>query len=830
VAYDDLGRRTFLDDPAAGVARFSYDAFDDLARTEDALGRVNRWERDVLGRVEALHHDAEGITDRFFYDTAPRGTSGATVLGALASTESGDGVIDTYEYDGLARSVGQSRLVDGRLLHVSSTLDDFGRVTSTAYPDALGLGAVVLSTSYDPASGEPLVVNLDGKALWELRDQDARGAPREERLGSGTWGVIDRLSEYTAGGRLESLTSISGTTVLQDLHYGYSTRGLLEQRDDGLAGRTETFEHDALSRLTTVREGGAARETYTSDVIGNLVSTQDGALLYEDPSRPYAATEARGETVEYDDAGNAFHVGELTLTYTQRNLPRTVSSSKTGLVQYRYDAGGGRATKRSRDTDITYFGAYQLERRGMLLYERIALPTPAGVVAQLERANGVPGQGGTSRLRWLLSERQGSVETTWVNGAAAEHHRYDAYGGVLDAEGTATGDRPSTTVSAGYTGHEHEDDLGLVNMGGRVYSPTLRRFLTADPVVANPFGQGLNAYSYVRGNPLNATDPFGWQERPRDGTLGTPGHPHQLPEMLIHGRRITAVPPSGDQPQSESSGAGASGGASASGARGLANPSTDAARLLADPRGGEVRNVYGFNSDEMAAAAQQVQRSLDGADRFAHAVTYVGGAALGSFAAIELAAGGVMQGALAAEETSVGASQVINVATQIAEGIVADVGGGGVAVPSLVGAGGVGVRMAGQVGDDISRATSRASALATTGSGGTAAERTIGEILEGVDPDALIHLTPESAETMAGGVLSGNYWARLEDVEHLTVTEFQRSVVGPSAAAGPGRVVSGFVVSRPGAQFIEESTNNGAGVMEYVNVGVLQAVEYFGIR
>jgi hypothetical protein len=29
-------------------------------------------------------------------------------------------------------------------------------------------------------------------------------------------------------------------------------------------------------------------------------------------------------------------------------------------------------------------------------------------------------------------------------------------------------------------------------------------------------------------------------------------------------------------------------------------------------------------------------------------------------------------------------------------------GGGGVAVPSLVGAGGVGVRMAGQVGDDIS--------------------------------------------------------------------------------------------------------------------------------
>ncbi|MFO0711889.1 MAG: hypothetical protein U0353_18695 [Sandaracinus sp.] len=42
-------------------------------------------------------------------------------------------------------------------------------------------------------------------------------------------------------------------------------------------------------------------------------------------------------------------------------------------------------------------------------------------------------------------------------------------------------------------GTEHEEEIGLVNMGGRIYSPRLRRFLTADPIVATPFGQGLNA-------------------------------------------------------------------------------------------------------------------------------------------------------------------------------------------------------------------------------------------------------------------------------------------------------------------------------------------------
>ena len=139
-----------------------------------------------------------------------------------------------------------------------------------------------------------------------------------------------------------------------------------------------------------------------------------------------------------------------------------------------------------------------------------------GVIAQVERRGATPGdQTPTVRLRWLLTDRQGSVETTWASGEDPEHHRYDAYGGVLAESGATTGERPSPTVSQGYTGHEHEDEVGLVNMGGRIYSPRLRRFLSADPIVAVPFGQGLNAYTYVMGDPMNWTDPSGWyREQP----------------------------------------------------------------------------------------------------------------------------------------------------------------------------------------------------------------------------------------------------------------------------------------------------------------------------
>lgn len=49
-------------------------------------------------------------------------------------------------------------------------------------------------------------------------------------------------------------------------------------------------------------------------------------------------------------------------------------------------------------------------------------------------------------------------------------------------------------------------------MGGRLYDARIGRVLQADPpFMESPFwSQGLNRYSYVFNNPLNATDPSGY--------------------------------------------------------------------------------------------------------------------------------------------------------------------------------------------------------------------------------------------------------------------------------------------------------------------------------
>jgi RHS repeat-associated protein len=78
----------------------------------------------------------------------------------------------------------------------------------------------------------------------------------------------------------------------------------------------------------------------------------------------------------------------------------------------------------------------------------------------------------------------------------------------LDYENTNT---PFTSLyKRGYTGHEHIDAFGLINMNGRMYDARLGRFLSPDPFVQAPDNsQSFNRYSYCVNNPMKYKDPSG---------------------------------------------------------------------------------------------------------------------------------------------------------------------------------------------------------------------------------------------------------------------------------------------------------------------------------
>ena len=83
-------------------------------------------------------------------------------------------------------------------------------------------------------------------------------------------------------------------------------------------------------------------------------------------------------------------------------------------------------------------------------------------------------------------------------GLVTEKYAYTAYGQTV-----VTG---SGTAAYRYTGRRWDAETGLYFYRARAYSPTLGRFLQADPI--NTAG-GINLYAYVGNDPANLLDPMG---------------------------------------------------------------------------------------------------------------------------------------------------------------------------------------------------------------------------------------------------------------------------------------------------------------------------------
>jgi RHS repeat-associated protein len=118
---------------------------------------------------------------------------------------------------------------------------------------------------------------------------------------------------------------------------------------------------------------------------------------------------------------------------------------------------------------------------------------------------------GYPNTNYFLTDHLGSVVATANAAGMVTNNGYDAHGKRRNANGT---DAPITTfltgARRGYTGHEHDDEVGLVNMNAREYDYVLGRFITPDAVVPGAFNsQSYNRYSYVNNNPLSRIDPSG---------------------------------------------------------------------------------------------------------------------------------------------------------------------------------------------------------------------------------------------------------------------------------------------------------------------------------
>ncbi|MGP4039475.1 RHS repeat-associated core domain-containing protein [Gracilibacillus sp. D59] len=99
-------------------------------------------------------------------------------------------------------------------------------------------------------------------------------------------------------------------------------------------------------------------------------------------------------------------------------------------------------------------------------------------------------------------------ELTDRHGDVIERYRYDAFGGIN------AGITAPYNVSS-YTGHQFDQDAGLIDMQARFYDASVGRFLQEDTyqgTIDQPLSQ--NRYAYVMNNPMKYWDPTGRTAEP----------------------------------------------------------------------------------------------------------------------------------------------------------------------------------------------------------------------------------------------------------------------------------------------------------------------------
>ena len=109
-------------------------------------------------------------------------------------------------------------------------------------------------------------------------------------------------------------------------------------------------------------------------------------------------------------------------------------------------------------------------------------------IAEFEALASAPNMSPEVSVTYLLRDRLGST-TVLANeaGEAMERVEYTPFG---------RSGRSFPELRSGFTGHNYDQDLGLVNMKGRIYDPSLGRFLSPDPFMEQPLGaQSGNRYA-----------------------------------------------------------------------------------------------------------------------------------------------------------------------------------------------------------------------------------------------------------------------------------------------------------------------------------------------
>ncbi len=373
IAYKDMDRVDYIQDPVGGRVAFAYDGAGHLSSVTDPAQRSTRFNVDSDGNLREVIYPS-GEARRFDYDADFRMTSSTHPDGEVSIyTYAADGTLQTaqrpgggitsvqsgysrgpqYDADGLLFY--ESLITDDRGVQHALTTNAAGAVVSDKYAadgnsyDVENVYAAVLkgSAAFDSTTNRLLRFSnqtINGLAVGPATTFDTLGRATTTTL-SPTNGTFRFGSTYDANERLSTL-QFGATTV--DWAYTYDAAGHLSKVADQFTGGTET------GRRTTFG-GFRAQDGQPTAVTSHSIGT---ALGYDQFGLVNSAVDSLGRstTVVHDAAGNPTSVNDGATTiaygYDPNGRVTSISDAEGNTTTLSYETAGCSCSNGDRVTSL----------------------------------------------------------------------------------------------------------------------------------------------------------------------------------------------------------------------------------------------------------------------------------------------------------------------------------------------------------------------------------------------------------------------------------------------------------------------------------------------